>query len=264
MHKTKFYYYLFQKAISQHQVGFPLSSLVVYKLANLITKCSSSHFMFPILCQQFFFIYLSRIPVNDDDQVYYETYGVADKLYAGDFALMKKLKKSLIEAETYYNSESLNEIDEVKTQFLSSCSKLFKTFLLWLEETQLNKMSHQNIVLPPQFDLQKLSLIFRGNNNHWTEYLCLKDIREAQNHCRNSWLTAIFRYKPYKKEDHQIIIDANENIKERIFKRLKLYSLPKAPPHLLKIKKFMDSVDESKSTLYLLQTEYKILETYAR
>lgn len=248
----------------QHQVAFPPSSLVVYKLATLITKCSSSHFLYPILCQQFFFIYLSRIPVNKDDHVFYEAYGVTDKMYAGDISLMKKLKKSLIEAETYYNTESLMEIDDAKIQFLSSCSRLIKTFLLWLEETQLNKMSQQNIVLPPQFDLQKLALIFHGNKSHWTEYLCLKDIRETQKHCINSWLAAIFRYLPFRKDANPSISDANENVKERIFERLKLYDLPKPPPQLVKEKVLMGSVDESKLTLYLLQTEYKILETYAR
>ena len=125
-------------------------------------------------------------------------------------------------------------------------------------------MSQQNILLPPQYDLQKLAIIFHGNRSHWTEFISLKDIREAQKNCMNSWLAAIFRYQPYRRDTMLSIDNQDENTKEKIFERLRLYDSPKPPPHLVKEKLLMGNIHEGKATLSLLQTEYKILEYYAR
>lgn len=48
------------------------NQLVIFKLATLIVSCPVDHFLFPIVCQQFFNLYLSRIPVSSDDQRFYE------------------------------------------------------------------------------------------------------------------------------------------------------------------------------------------------
>lgn len=46
-----------------------------------------------------------------------------EKFYEADVSLMKKLKKSLVEAESYYHAESLKEFDDFKKQFYSHCAK---------------------------------------------------------------------------------------------------------------------------------------------
>jgi hypothetical protein len=102
--------------------NFPQECLVIYKLANLVTRTSSKHALLPILCQQFFTIYLARVPILTDER-FYESYGVQEKFYEADISLMKKVKKALTDAESFYNGESLKEFDDSKKQFYSHCAK---------------------------------------------------------------------------------------------------------------------------------------------
>jgi hypothetical protein len=94
---------------------FPSSNLVLYKLATLISNCDIDESLFSILCQQFFTIYLSRIPYSMDEQRFAMVFGVADRFYEGNVALMKKLKKKLLDAENYFNVvKDAGEVDNVK------------------------------------------------------------------------------------------------------------------------------------------------------
>lgn len=53
-----------------HQIT--ASQLVLFKLASLIISSSVEHLLFPVICQQFFMLYLARIPIAADDQRFYE------------------------------------------------------------------------------------------------------------------------------------------------------------------------------------------------
>lgn len=136
---------------------------------------------------------------------------------------------------------------------------------MWLEEMQLNKFNPQNILLPPQFDVPRLLQLFRGNIGHWTEFIPLKEIREMQKRAQNSWLASNFRYVPNKslgKVNESSLVEVD--VVQRIFERLQQYVSPKEAPKLLKLKPVMGKIDIGKSTIYLLRTEYKILDSFAR
>lgn len=254
-----------KKVLALKQIpSFPVQNLVIYKLAKLITKSSPKHFLYSIICQQFFSMYLWRVPA----EVSRDVFGIQDKFYDNDLSLMKKLKEALSGTDRFYNAISLKESDKFKTQFYSNCSKLFKTFLLWLEDNQLNKMTQQHIILPPQYDIDKLKTIFQGNREHWTSFMFLPEIRETQNHSMNSWLAIIFRYAPAKSVSlfgvDDGTKDTTEKVKARVFERLKMYNTPQPPPDLFKKKPFIGQIDVSKSTLFLLRTESKILSSFAK
>lgn len=244
---------------------FPPSSLVIFKIAKLINGCSKKHFLFPIICQQFFQLYLTRVPSVDIGD-----HGVQDKFYDCDVGLMKKLKKTFNETELHHSKMATEITSGLKSQFHTNCAKLFKTFILWLEENQLNKMTQQNIILPPQYDHQKLRLIFHGTRTHWTEYIYLPELKAAQKADSNSWLAICMRYTPevskYTKKARQRSINDDEsveNIKDKIVKRLKLCEKPLDPPELVKELIHIGSVDLSKSTFQLLKNESKILRNFA-
>ncbi len=143
-------------------------------------------------------------------------------------------------------------------------SRLFKTYLLWLEETQLNKFTQNNIILPPQYNVLKLKAIFVGNRAHWTEYLLIQEVRETQKHSINSWLAINYRTNLPKSWDSPTHSTTNENPKARIFERLKQFPKPKSAPAVVRIKPIMGEIDTGKSTLFLLRSEYKVLESFAR
>lgn len=246
--------------------NFPLQSLVIYKLAKLISKAPHEHFLFPILCQQFFSLYLSRVPgdVSVDD------YGVQDKFYEADIGLMKKIKKSFQDADKYHHEMSLKTTkfrDGIKSRFHDHCSKIFKTFVLWLEENQINRMTQQNIILPPQYDHERIKEIFRGNRDHWTEFIFLIELRAKIKRDCDSWLTLCLRYlqtTPPKAKQVEEENKKSENIKRKIFDRLKVYGKPLEPPELIREPPYIGSIDLTKSTLQLLRNESKILQNFAR
>lgn len=165
------------------------------------------------MCQRFFTLYLARVSLTPDEERYAETYGVADKFFEWNVPLMKKLKKFLIASETYFNQESLKAEDNLRTQFLSSCCRLFRSFTLWLEETRLNKMrSLQQVEFPPQYDANRLALIFARNDSYWTEFLLLSDIRDVQKEAANSWLKTCFRFVPVRPLRSVNSVDSSQRI----------------------------------------------------
>lgn len=92
-------------------------------MANIIITCSHSHPLLPVICQKFFYLYHSRVPLNRDEQLITDQYGVAQKLYEQNISLMKKLKSFLIETENYYNETALKSDDDALSQFYASVSK---------------------------------------------------------------------------------------------------------------------------------------------
>lgn len=243
---------------------FPHQSLVVFKLAKLIMKMSPKHFMFPIICQQFFSLYLHRVP-GDVSQ---HEFGVQDKIYDTDISLMKKLKKIFIDSQDLHVEMATKYTNGTKSQFHTYCAKIFKTYLLWLEENQINKMTQQHIILPPQYDHQRLKQIFSGNREHWTEFIYLPDLRQTQKADCNSWLAICMRYTsntnvaiPSRREEEP---ESAESVKEKMFERLKLNGKPLEPPELIREPVHIGSVDSSKSTLQLLRNESKILQRFAQ
>lgn len=82
--------------ISKQLPLFPPSSLVIFKIAKLINGCNKKHFLFPIICQQFFQHYLTRVSMTEVND-----HGVQDKFYDNDIGLMKKLKKTFGEIKFY-------------------------------------------------------------------------------------------------------------------------------------------------------------------
>lgn len=250
--------------VSKQLPVFPVQSLVVFKLAKLIMKMSPKHFLFPVICQQFFSLYMARVPGN----ISQDEFGVQDKFYDADVSLMKKLKKIFIDSEALHSDMATKFTSGSKSQFHTHCAKLFKTYLLWLEENQLNRMTQLNIILPPQYDHQRLRQIFVGNRAHWTEFIYLPDLKLTQKADCNSWLAICMRYTSSaasvsisRSQDDQL---SDESVKRKLFDRLNLSGKPLDPPEIIKEPVHIGSIDVSKSTLQLLRNESKILRDFAQ
>lgn len=247
--------------------AIPAGSLVVYKLAYLLLMTPIEHELLPIIAQSFFTLYLARIPLSLDEERHFITYGVADKFYEGNIGIMKKLKRILIKAENYYKSESLKETDEIISQIFSRRTKLFNTFILWLEETQINKMNCGNIDLPPQYDVQRLKIIFQGNSDHWTELLHLPTIRKTQKWNATKWLTQCFRNSSsnynFNNSIRPIVV---VEPKQRIFNRLKTYDAPIPPMNVQRDSPILKPLfsDFGEKILPKLRNDFSVLEKYSK
>lgn len=247
--------------------AIPAGSLVVYKMSYLILLTSIEHELLPIIAQSFFYLYLARVPFSSDEERHFISYGVADKFYDGNIGIMKKLKKHLMKAEDYYKTESLKETDEVISQIFTKRTKLFNSFILWLEETRINKMSTGNIDLPPQYDIQRLKIIFQGNSDHWTELLHLPTIRKTQKSDATKWLAHCFRnsssnYNFINTKRQIVVIEP----KQRIFNRLKTYDTPIAPINVQRDSPILKPLfsDFGKTILPKLRMDFNVLEKYSK
>jgi ectopic P granules protein 5 len=240
---------------------FPVQSLSVFKFAKLIMKMHPKHWIFPIVCQQFFSLFMHRVPGN----VSQDEFGVQDRFYDADVGMMKKLKKIFTDSETLHMEFSTNHSNGSKSQFHTHCAKIFKTFLLWLEETRINQMTQQNIILPPQYDHQKLKEIFRGNRDHWTEFVYLPELNQAQKADCNSWLAISMRFVSNSVAASSVRSHDNEkNVTEKMFVRLGMNGKPMPAPEVEKVSVHIGAVDSSKSTLQLLRNESKTLQDFAQ
>lgn len=72
--KNFFFNYYLQKACSVvGYTNFQPQSLVLYKYANVISNMDYQHHLYPIMCQKFFTLYLTRIPYNEDERRFVNT-----------------------------------------------------------------------------------------------------------------------------------------------------------------------------------------------
>uniref|UniRef100_A0A336MQE8 CSON004001 protein n=1 Tax=Culicoides sonorensis TaxID=179676 RepID=A0A336MQE8_CULSO len=212
------------------------NQLVLFKLANLIVSTQVDHFLFPIICQQFFCLYLARIPIADAmDQRFYEVFGVSDKIYDSNTTLMKKIKKKLQDAVEYHTENSVTGT----SNFHNGCLKIFKAYLFWFEETALNKLNASTI--PSSiWESNKLKLIFHGNRNHWTEFINLSVVRKIQVDEADEWAKIIQRPTKNIKQSSSVLSAHSETIpnpKMNIAERLESYDKPLDPPEVFDIRK---------------------------
>lgn len=180
------------------------------------------------MCQKFFHLYLARIPITCEEERFADKYGVSDCFHDANVPLMKKLKKYFADTEKYYNETSLKESDTDLSQFYNGCMKLFRSYSLWLEENRFNTIASIELQsdFPPQYNLQKLALIFARNQTPWNEYISCSKLRSDQKEAANSFLKSCFRYVPPKRlsvsttQEH-----LNENPADNILRHLKSYDI---------------------------------------
>ncbi|XP_055529929.1 ectopic P granules protein 5 homolog [Wyeomyia smithii] len=260
---------------------FPVGSLTVFKLANLVADCSVKAYMYPIVCQLFFIVYLSRVPLGQDEERFATIFGISDRFYEYNVTLMKRIKKQLYEAECYYNAASVSESEERQLSFYNYCTRLFKTFQLWLEDTQLNRVRPQSIDLPPQFDCHRLASIFRGNREHWVEFIDYRAMRADHRDLANNWQKLCFRYRPSLStttimggaspvrtlNPSQSNIDLHDP-KQSICKRLEAYDAPVPPPEVFKPTSLVTAINfstqSSSALVSSLKSDFSILDNYAK
>lgn len=249
--------------INKQLPNFPLQSLAVFKIAKLIMKIHPKHYLFPVICQQFFTIYMSRV----HGEISLHEFGVQDKFYDADIGMMKKLKIIFTDSRNLHKEYSMKVDNIGKRQFHTNCAKIFETFLYWLEENQLNKMTQDHIILPPQYDHPRLKLIFGGNRDHWKEFVNFPELYQTQKADCNSWLAICLRYSSSPSASFSEAASdllSTDKMKKNIFARLKLNSTPLPPPTLVKEQIHIGQVDASKYTLKLLRSESKILQSFAQ
>ncbi|XP_067619599.1 ectopic P granules protein 5 homolog isoform X2 [Eurosta solidaginis] len=241
---------------------FPPQMLVIYKYASVISNIDISHPVFPILCQKFFELYLSRVPLEYDEYSFGGVYGVSNKFYDFNVPLMKKISTNLKAANIFYSNEATKcATEENLSLFYNDCAKIMKSYELWLHDSSINQHSKDDCNFPPQYNNQKLREIFHGNISHWTEFLYLPDIRKMQKFQANQWSQKCHRSKSIK--HLRTPLPSKEHVEpiERIKRNLCSYDACLEPPKYTKAS--MNQYQITKSTYKELQTILKTINSMA-
>lgn len=177
---------------------------------------------------------------------------------------MKKIKKKLQDAVEYHTQNSVKEGE--KSNLHNGCVKLFKAYLFWLEESQLNKLNFETIP-NSMVEARKLRLIFQGNHTHWTEYIDLSAVRKQQIDNANEWAKIIQRpTNSTKRSPSNLSANVTLNPKIKIAERLVSYDKPLDPPELFDIVKHppMPKTYLTNSARSVFQRNFKEINEYAK
>ncbi|PNF33683.1 hypothetical protein B7P43_G12333, partial [Cryptotermes secundus] len=265
------------------------ASLSIYRWSQQALDTPLDHPLLPLLWQKFFTLFLARVPSASGVP---NRGGVGDKFFEGmiNLSFHKKLKKRLQDATEHYRAKSisdsvqaeeaaedqltdtLHQQQEPSTEkkiWYTECSKLFRTFGLWLEEPRLHEPSLFLPALPPQYNSNKLAALLQGNVTPWFEYMDYTKVREDQCAALQEWEVTHFRT-----EDHRLKVPVLANAEDstepdkRILKRLQSYDSPVPPPPLRPVKPVMPVVTNEMlcnrgTVLDSLKTSFKTLLDYA-
>ncbi|XP_044731405.1 ectopic P granules protein 5 homolog [Chrysoperla carnea] len=201
--------------------------LSIYRWSQQALEASFDHPILILLWQKFFALYFYRnIEMNRD------LGGIGNKFFEGVINLnyLKKIKKRLQDTVEYFSKKA--EEFPSRREYFINCESLFKTFLLWFEETRLQEPGFNIHSLPPTYLPQKLLSLFEQSNELWFEYVNYEHVKNSTNLCSEEWITNCYRNqitrivspikKCYNQEDHL----------KHLLNRLNSYDNPQPPPEL--------------------------------
>uniref|UniRef100_A0AAG5DM92 Uncharacterized protein n=1 Tax=Anopheles atroparvus TaxID=41427 RepID=A0AAG5DM92_ANOAO len=178
----------------------PGNMLVLYKQARLLTRLDFDHPLYPLLCQQFFTVLLTRIGAVGEDGPNASLFGAKERLLEAESMLTVELNKKFERAEMHYSSlpeecrpgsESIQCLQATYGQLRST----FKAFSTWLMDHQLDTLSVDEMqLLPPHYCLHQLAQACKGLligdplacwlQAHWS------DLQDAQRTATERWTRA--------------------------------------------------------------------------
>ncbi|KAF5285353.1 hypothetical protein FQA39_LY04452 [Lamprigera yunnana] len=247
--------------------SFTSSSLCIYRWAQQALDTPLSHPLLPLLWQKFFTLYLVRIPTFSA----IEKGCLGEKFFDGivNLSFFKRLKKRLQETVEYYQqkTEECDQMVILKKPYYESCQRLFKAYILWLEEPRLQENNLHPHSLPPQYESRLLTLIIQESTAPWLEYLDYDLISSEQQKTIRAWKLSIYREKT---NVNQPLLNAGATVEskdpvERMLRRLKSYDTPREAPILTKSAPILPplNIDNKDFIMKVARKQVDILQQFA-
>ncbi|XP_071788389.1 ectopic P granules protein 5 homolog isoform X2 [Asterias amurensis] len=276
--------------------------LPIYRWAQLALETDIDHPLLPVIWQRFFTIYLQRATADTGvsqrgsvGQRYFQS--IANLTY------LKRLKKRLRQTADFHHeasrkkpppkispsSSSLGSDDktesteeEVKWEGLEeglyemeaeqsqSLVQLYQMYLLWLEEPLLHDPSLYLPSLPLQYEAEKLSRIFNGDQDLWMEYVNVSKTNHHTVLLVKSWMGMSQPELSTSGSTSGIISEEDQinSATSRILSRLTNYNKRLDPPSLVPVVPPVPDVPKellvnNHAMLVFLQDDIKQLLFYA-
>ncbi|KAK0092983.1 hypothetical protein PV326_000174 [Microctonus aethiopoides] len=222
--------------------AFSSNGLAIYRWSQQALDTPMDHPLLPLLWQNFFILFLARVPNAPGISV--DRGGLGDKFFEGmiNLSYLKKVKKRLHDTTEYFQLKGERDVDDDGKQitderriFYFNAAKIYKTFSLWLEEPRLQEPGLYLPALPPQYMSQKLMLLVQGDHSPWFEYIDYEQVQRLQLQAVHEWQRICHRLI----DENQIKIIQTPTTPlepadpiQRIYRRLSTYENFEPPPPL--------------------------------
>ncbi|XP_058795354.1 ectopic P granules protein 5 homolog isoform X2 [Phymastichus coffea] len=257
---------------------FSSNNLAIYRWSQQALDTPMDHPLLPLLWQNFFNLYLSRVPSLTGTV---DKGGVGEKFFEGmvNLSYLKKLKKRLLDTTEYFQTKAEKDVDDGKPisderrVFYLNTAKYYKTLSLWLEEPRLQESGVYLPALPPQYMSQKLILTMQNDTNPWLEYVDYWSVQRSQLQSLQEWQRCCHRetndvaIKP-PSQTPTTPLEPSDPL-QRIFRRLNTYEQPVSPPTLTRIAPIVfhvpkNSLYDPDAVVELIKPHLKVILDYAQ
>ncbi|XP_060080983.1 ectopic P granules protein 5 homolog [Ylistrum balloti] len=274
------------------QVSPGLHSLNIYRWGRQALDMDVEHPMAPLVWQRFFGLFLGRMLSQVSMQ---QRASVGEKFYdvSKHTSELKKMKKKLKEAVDYhinYQSqiqhqeaestraeERREETGEVQTleeqsflprrDFHQQLTRLYQTFQLWTEEPMLHDAKLYLPALPPQYQSDRLLLLFQNQVDPWLETVDHDRVVFELAQMTSEWNSSLLGSEVIHTitKETGITATATEKIKNRLENHDPVRMLPDLPPLKAVVEDISITVMQDRAAImHVLKADLVALKEYAK
>ncbi|XP_011503160.1 PREDICTED: ectopic P granules protein 5 homolog [Ceratosolen solmsi marchali] len=269
----------FKKVCSNLKIqNFGSNNLAIYRWSQQALDTSMDHPLLPLLWQNFFTLFLARVPSTTGSV---NKGCVGGKFFEGmiNLSYFKKLKKRLLDTMEHFQLKAGNDVHDGKPMtderrvFYLNTAKYYKTLSLWLEEPRLQESGLYLPALPPQYMSQKLIAILQNDQNPWLEYIDYWAVQKDRLKSLQEW--QICCYQNANNSGSKLLCQTPTTPVEpadplqRIFRRLNSYEQPVSPPPLSRYSRLASHIPreclyDTEAIVDLIKPHLKVILDYAQ
>ncbi|XP_069141683.1 ectopic P granules protein 5 homolog isoform X3 [Argopecten irradians] len=274
------------------QIAPGLHSLNIYRWGRQALDMDVQHPLAPLVWQRFFGLFLGRMVSQVSMQ---QRASVGEKFYdvSKHTSELKKMKKKLKEAVDYhmnYQSEiqhkeaessraeerrdETGEVQSLEEQsflprrdFHQQLTRLYQTFQLWTEEPMLHDAKLYLPALPPQYQSDRLLLLFQNQVDPWLECVDQDRVVFELAQLTSEWHTSLqgSEVRNTVAKVTGILPTATEKILSRLERHDAIHTLPDLQPLKAVVEDISTSVIQDKAAImHVLKADLNTLKEYAK
>ncbi|XP_021361330.1 ectopic P granules protein 5 homolog [Mizuhopecten yessoensis] len=275
------------------QVSPGLHSLNIYRWGRQALDMDVEHSMAPLVWQRFFGLFVGRMVSQVSMQ---QRASVGEKFYdvSKHTSELKKMKKKLKEGVDYHmNYQSRIQHQEAESNraeerreetgdekstledqsflprrdFHQQLTRLYQTFQLWTEEPMLHDANLYLPALPPQYQSDRLHLLFQNQVDPWLETVDHDRVLFELAQLTSEWNTSLLgsEVKHTVTKETGRIPTATEKIISRLQRHDPVKELPDQQPLKAVVEDISITVMQEKAAImHVLKADINALKDYAK
>ncbi|OQV20756.1 Ectopic P granules protein 5-like protein [Hypsibius exemplaris] len=179
-----------KKAAQKLDMSVPtVPDLPLFRLAEVIIAVSVESEIFPLLCQEFFRLFLQR-SVNH--------VSIGDQFFLSNQAskLLKPIKQKLRDAAEYYRTRGAAP-SERSLAFFEDLQHAVRAFALWMDEPKIHHANFYLPSLPREYQPEMLSTVLNAHSEPWSHFVDIQTVYASMRQQAEHWLP--FEVRPVRR-----------------------------------------------------------------